>query len=143
VIPGPEEHDRAQAQRIRGNGSVAALLSVEPVRRRGDSRSGAHRNSRPLAECAMLFVTKFNVRQVSDGPRSVQTGSFRRYEIEVITGYDAINDRFPIHIRAHRSDQPWQRIDSSHAWGTDESDAFQKGWEIVAGWAKALDEPPE
>jgi len=86
----------------------------------------------------MLFVQRFNVRQVAHAPRSVQTGSFQNHEIEIIAGYDAVNDRYPIHIRTHRAGEPWQKIDASQTWGADEYDAFEQGWKIVAEWAKTV-----
>ncbi len=86
----------------------------------------------------MLFVQRFNVRQVAHAPRSVQTGSFQDHEIEIVTGYDAVNDRYPIHIRTHRAGGAWQRIESSGTWGADEADAFEQGWKIVARWVAAI-----
>ncbi|MEH3085748.1 MAG: hypothetical protein PGN26_04285 [Xylophilus ampelinus] len=86
----------------------------------------------------MLYVQRFNVRQVSHAPRSVQTGSFRSHEIEIITGYDAIHDRYPVHVRVHRAGEPWRRLDTAAIAGDDECDAFEKGWKFVAEWTSGL-----
>jgi len=80
-----------------------------------------------------MDADRFAVQHKPSGDRSrlVEHGSYAGYSIQVVTGYDAVDDRYPVHVYVIDNDGIRTKLALGPVYGTDDVKAFAKGWEEV------------
>jgi hypothetical protein len=82
-----------------------------------------------------MDLNRFSVqyRPAGDTSRLVEHGSTAGYSIQVVTGYDAVEDRYPVHIYVIDNDGLRTKLALGPIYGEDDVSAFARGWEAVGG----------
>lgn len=81
------------------------------------------------------LASRFSIQQAQDAAatiRSAQTGSFNGNRIEVVTGYDAGEDRYAVHAYITAADDVRRKLPMVDNLVDTERDGFSKGWAAVA-----------
>lgn len=81
-----------------------------------------------------MNLDRFSVkyRPAGDPSRLIEHGSTAGYSIQVVTGYDAVEDRYPVHVYVVDSDGVRTKLAIAPIYGEDDVSAFAKGWEAVS-----------
>ncbi len=80
------------------------------------------------------YIHKFSVVQTENGPRQVQVGRYNGSKFKVVTGYDVINDRFPVHVYLTPPNGEEFKFPSDDIFGDSVEDAFRRGFLMLEGW---------
>jgi len=83
---------------------------------------------------AMPLAQKYAIRQQPEArlvPRSGQSGWFNGNHIDVVTGYDAGEDRFAVHAYITAVDGVRRKLPMVENLADSERDGFAKGWAAI------------
>jgi len=81
-----------------------------------------------------MDMNRFSVtyRPAGDPSRLVEYGNWAGYSIQVVTGYDAVEDRYPVHVYVIDNDGVRTNLTVAEVYGEEDVKAFALGWEQVA-----------
>lgn len=82
----------------------------------------------------MAIAQKYSIRQQPDAAvalRSAQSGWFNGNHIDVVTGYDAGEDKFAVHVYITAVDGVRRKLPMVDHYVDSEREGFSKGWADV------------
>lgn len=80
-------------------------------------------------------------RTPGDPSRLVEHGSYAGYSIQVVTGYDAVEDRYPVHVYVIDNDGIRTKLALGAIYEDNDLKAFARGWEEVGKHFPLLSRP--
>ena len=83
------------------------------------------------------IASQFAIQQAQGSAatvRSAQTGSFNGNLIEVVTGYDAGEDRYAVHAYITAADGVRRKLPMVDNHADTEREGFARGWDAVAAF---------
>ncbi len=80
-----------------------------------------------------MDTNRFSVRYrpASDPARLVEHGNWAGYSIQVVTGHDPVQDRYPVHVYVIDNDGVRMKLALGDIYEEDDLKAFARGWEEV------------